>query len=210
MLAAVHAYWRMLQLELRGEAYTKRDMVGELRAGPLANRSHSSVEFRMQNISAVLAGIGRPYVQGYKPARNVGAGPTQQILKFWAELDGTLPDVLRDLPTPPVAPPAGNAAPQRREVVTTVFQRDPAVVAWALARAAGECECCHRPAPFTLADGTPYLEVHHVVPLAAGGEDTPANVAAICPNCHKEAHYGANAAAIAERLLAYLIEVEGR
>ena len=34
------------------------------------------------------------------------------------------------------------------------------------------------------------LEVHHTKPLAEGGEDTVNNAEALCPNCHKEAHYG--------------------
>lgn len=204
MLAAVHAYWRMLDMELRGEPYSKREIVRELRASTLERRSHASVEMRMQNISAVLEGIGHARIQGYRPARNVGVGPTRQILAFWAALDPLLPDVLNQLPKPSAVPPAGNPTPQRKETKTATFQRDPAVVAWALARAGGHCECCGRPAPFTLADGTPYLEVHHVQPLANSGEDTPGNVVAICPNCHKEAHYGARAADLAAELRTYL------
>ena len=45
-------------------------------------------------------------------------------------------------------------------------------------------------APFKLPDGTPFLEVHHVIPLAKRGEDTIENTIALCPNCHRGAHYG--------------------
>jgi len=38
----------------------------------------------------------------------------------------------------------------------------------------------------------PYLEVHHVVPLAKDGSDTPENTVAICPACHRELHFGEN------------------
>jgi len=34
------------------------------------------------------------------------------------------------------------------------------------------------------------LEVHHKVPLAEGGDDTVENAIALCPNCHRHAHYG--------------------
>ncbi|MGX5612966.1 HNH endonuclease [Bacillus toyonensis] len=34
------------------------------------------------------------------------------------------------------------------------------------------------------------MEVHHVVPLAQGGEDSIENAIGICPNCHRKAHYG--------------------
>lgn len=58
-------------------------------------------------------------------------------------------------------------------------------------RAEGNCESCNQPAPFKRAsDGTPYLEVHHVIPLSKGGLDVIDNVQALCPNCHRKAHFG--------------------
>ncbi len=75
-------------------------------------------------------------------------------------------------------------------ITSTSFRRNPDVVAEVLLRANGKCEGCLQPAPFARAsDGTPYLEVHHRVRLAAGGEDTVANAIALCPNCHRAAHY---------------------
>jgi len=41
-----------------------------------------------------------------------------------------------------------------------------------------------------MSTGMPYLEVHHWTPLAEGGLDTIENAAALCPNCHKQAHFG--------------------
>jgi len=80
--------------------------------------------------------------------------------------------------------------PKRIEVTTTVFVRNADVVVEALLRAKGVCETCRKPAPFPRrSDGTPYLEVHHRVPLAVGGEDTVENTIALCPNCHRAAHY---------------------
>ncbi|AWV01316.1 hypothetical protein DM992_11800 [Burkholderia sp. JP2-270] len=53
------------------------------------------------------------------------------------------------------------------------------------------CGGCGKPAPFQRkSTGRPYLEVHHVLPLAQGGHDTVANAIALCPNCHREQHYG--------------------
>ncbi len=85
------------------------------------------------------------------------------------------------------------ASPIARRVqsVTIVFERNADVVAEVLLRADGICEWCHQPAPFIRrSDGTPYLEVHHRIPLAEGGEDTVENAVALCPNCHRQAHYG--------------------
>ncbi|MBP2312931.1 HNH endonuclease [Azospirillum soli] len=82
-------------------------------------------------------------------------------------------------------------APVTVTVVTKAFIRNPDVVAEVLERAAGTCEGCGHAAPFARrSDGTPYLEVHHKVPLAAGGDDTVENAVALCPNCHRNEHYG--------------------
>lgn len=81
--------------------------------------------------------------------------------------------------------------PKSRAVLTTVYDRNPHVVVTILARASGTCESCGAPAPFSRrADGSPYLEVHHKVQLAHGGDDTVENAIAVCPNCHRRAHYG--------------------
>ena len=80
--------------------------------------------------------------------------------------------------------------PERISTTSTSFRRNPDVVAEVLFRADGKCEGCLLPAPFARAsDGMPYLEVHHRVMLAAGGEDTVVNAIALCPNCHRAAHY---------------------
>ncbi|MES2978023.1 MAG: HNH endonuclease signature motif containing protein [Pseudomonadota bacterium] len=81
--------------------------------------------------------------------------------------------------------------PQRILVLTTAYQRNPDVVAEVLDRASGNCERCFYPAPFLrLSNGSPYLEVHHKIPLAKDGEDTVKNAIALCPNCHRRSHFG--------------------
>jgi 5-methylcytosine-specific restriction protein A len=45
-------------------------------------------------------------------------------------------------------------------------------------------------------DGLPYLELHYVQGLADGGADAVSNAVALCPNCHREIHHGANAHAV--------------
>mgnify|MGYP001606948603 FL=1 len=80
--------------------------------------------------------------------------------------------------------------PATATVTTRVFLRNADVVADVLHRANGVCEICHKRAPFVRRNGAPYLEVHHRVQLALGGEDTVENAVAACPNCHREAHFG--------------------
>ena len=81
--------------------------------------------------------------------------------------------------------------PKKSNVTSTVYIRNPDVVAEVLKRANGVCERCHKNAPFIRkSDNTPYLEVHHKIQLAHGGDDTVENAEALCPNCHREAHFG--------------------
>lgn len=81
--------------------------------------------------------------------------------------------------------------PQPKVVSAIVYNRNPDVVAEVLVRADGRCEECRSEAPFMRkSDGTPYLEVHHKIRLADGGDDTVENAQALCPNCHRKAHYG--------------------
>ena len=89
---------------------------------------------------------------------------------------------------------SANRLPQRMPVLTYEFVRNPDVVAEVLYQAKGVCAKCKCNAPFKKRiDGSPYLEVHHRVPLAEGGEDTVKNAVALCPNCHREFHYGMGA-----------------
>lgn len=70
--ATVRAYLRMLAAECTGASYSKASVRRELRRGALKARSEASIEYRMRNISSVLADHGRPVIKGYLPAANVG------------------------------------------------------------------------------------------------------------------------------------------
>lgn len=71
-----------------------------------------------------------------------------------------------------------------------MYRRNSNVVSKALKIADGVCQACKENAPFISAKGDPFLEVHHMVPLSAGGEDVLSNVIALCPNCHRKQHFG--------------------
>ena len=84
-----------------------------------------------------------------------------------------------------------NGKPKKIQTISYAFVRSPDVVAEALLRAKGFCERCGLAAPFRRkSDGSPYLEVHHKIPLSEDGADTLENVLALCPNCHREVHFG--------------------
>lgn len=201
--AAIEAYLWMRSREFSQLPYNKSDVKNELREGLLVSRSKGSIEYRMQNISAVLMELGEPWIPGYKPASNVGENIKRRILML-LEASGAFT-------TPPEAPtedpaelerrtrriikrgihekPAGNSNPTKSQARSDLYIRDPAVRAYVLVRANGRCELCKADAPFLTSDGSPYLEVHHVTPLSQGGPDVVENSAALCPNCHRRCHY---------------------
>lgn len=76
----------------------------------------------------------------------------------------------------------------KRSVVSDDYIRDPLVAEYAKRKANGICRLCNQPAPFHDRYGDPFLEVHHIVPLADDGPDTIDNVVALCPNCHRKMH----------------------
>ncbi len=81
--------------------------------------------------------------------------------------------------------------PAAIQVLSRAFCRNADVIAEVLVRADGKCERCHANGPFFRAsDGSLYLEVHHRKLLSLGGEDTVENAIALCPNCHREMHFG--------------------
>ena len=61
-------YFAMLREEQAGHAYNKTTHRRAL--GELINRSDSSIEYKHQNISAVLTELGLPIIEGYRPAWN--------------------------------------------------------------------------------------------------------------------------------------------
>lgn len=82
--------------------------------------------------------------------------------------------------------------PEKKQAVSTAYERCPKVRRYALDRAAGRCEWCDE-IGFETTTGSIYLETHHIQPLYEDGDDSIDNVIAICPNHHREAHYGRDA-----------------
>lgn len=200
--AAVDAYLKMLELERIGQKFNKAHENRELRASALSTRTKGSVEFRMQNISRVLMTMDRNPIKGYKPAKNVGSN-VEQLIRAALTERGVQPGN----PGIPTADeetlerraaaiqkqkikeqPKGIKKPKRAASSRTVYVRDPEVRAWVRNEAEGHCEGCGKPAPFQKFD-LPYLEVHHVRPLAEKGSDQVSNAVALCPNCHQRCHH---------------------
>jgi hypothetical protein len=61
-------YFAMLADDIAGRPYNKAEHNRDLQAR--IDRNRSSIEFKHQNISAVLKGLGEDWIPGYKPAFN--------------------------------------------------------------------------------------------------------------------------------------------
>lgn len=90
----------------------------------------------------------------------------------------------------PLDPPDGVVSPDSTVGRVLRVRRDARVHAWVIQNAEGKCEACAKPAPFKTKAGRDFLEVHHLHRLSDGGADTIWNAIAVCPNCHRELHFG--------------------
>lgn len=194
--AALEAYIDMRSKELERIPFTKKDYYVSL--SKKYGRTEKSYEYRMQNISYVYSTLGRRWVTGLRPARNVGSRVAREIEDLINQLEGNSFSNVAEFNTKvsqlmankAAKTPEGNKNPIKLNSQSTQYKRDPEVVAWVLSKANGICESCTNPSPFEKDDGTPFLEVHHLRMLADSGSDTITNAVALCPNCHRELHYG--------------------
>jgi len=76
-------YFAMLRIELAGEAVNKAARNRGLQQ--LVPRSRGSIEFKHQNISAVMLGLGQPWIEGYKPAANFQNALVNGVLRWLDE-----------------------------------------------------------------------------------------------------------------------------
>lgn len=96
--AIVADYFSMLVDELSGKAYVKSRHSAVLMAK--IGRTHRSVEFKHQNISAVLDELGMPWIPGYKPKLNYQNAIFDAIDRYLTRHSG----ILEPKPKPQVVP----------------------------------------------------------------------------------------------------------
>ena len=92
---------------------------------------------------------------------------------------------------------------------STVFTyaRDPQIRATVMRRAGGRCEFCGAKG-FICDNGERYLELHHIIALAADGADRMSNVIALCPGDHREAHFGRRRAELEQAMIAKVAQLQ--
>jgi hypothetical protein len=100
--AIVADYFDMLAADLAGRPYVKSKHSAALIAE--IGRTHRSVEFKHQNISAVLDELGMPWIPGYKPKRNYQNAIFDAIDRYLTAHPDILEAVGKPSPAPSTAP----------------------------------------------------------------------------------------------------------
>jgi 5-methylcytosine-specific restriction protein A len=131
--AAVDAYLDMQRKERQGKDFTKKSYYDDLAAK--FGRTEKAFEYRMQNISYVMTLLGRDWLTGLKPAKNVGANVAAKIEAMIAQSEGRkfVPIAAFEIEAREavrrknLSTPQGNRRPAATEYATTRHQRDVAV-----------------------------------------------------------------------------------
>ena len=102
-----------------------------------------------------------------------------------------------------------NTTPVQVQREINVYSRNNALRAFVKSRAKYSCEMpdCDYIA-FEKENGEKYIEVHHLIPLSEGGEDSISNTVALCPTCHRKIHYSQNKGQLKEILEEYIGSLE--
>ena len=79
--AIVADYFSMLRDDIAGRPYSKAEHNRSLQAA--TGRPRGSIEYKHQNISAVLKGLGEEWIPGYKPAFNFQAALIDAVLRWF-------------------------------------------------------------------------------------------------------------------------------
>jgi 5-methylcytosine-specific restriction protein A len=88
--------------------------------------------------------------------------------------------------------PEGAHVPEQMRMEGLAYKRNRLVREYVVNRANGRCEYCGEKG-FLMANGSRYVEAHHIMGLGDNGPDTVANVIGLCPEHHREAHFGEKA-----------------
>lgn len=91
--AIVADYFAMLAADIVGRPYSKAGHNRRLQAN--TGRPRGSIEYKHQNISAVLKGLGEDWIQGYKPAFNFQASLVDAVVRWLSQHPDWLAPVTR-------------------------------------------------------------------------------------------------------------------
>jgi hypothetical protein len=103
----VAAYMDMLQKELAGEPFSKTEYRNSLLKQLKNSRNAAAIEFKHANISAILHGMGRPYIDGYKPRGNYQSALKKAIEEYLVTKSDMAQALEGALDSPVDTPPDG-------------------------------------------------------------------------------------------------------
>ena len=86
-------YFAMLADDIAGRAYNKAEHNRLLQA--MSGRSRGSIEYKHQNISAALKGLGEDWIPGYKPAFNLQTSLVDAVVRWLEHHPGWLAPAAR-------------------------------------------------------------------------------------------------------------------
>jgi 5-methylcytosine-specific restriction protein A len=205
-------YVRMLSTPTAAKRRNGSEHVRDLSA-QLPGRSLGAITRRMQSISTVLQKSGQQWTSRFPPREGVGTLVEARLLSMIEdrlptadanELERRTRSARVRVPATTGTPPTGSMVVGVETTTATRYRRLVSVQVWVLCRAKQTCEGCCSSAPFLTDDDLPFLEVHHLRPLAEGGPDTVDNAVALCPNCHRRLHYSKDRLAFRAEILARL------
>jgi 5-methylcytosine-specific restriction enzyme A len=170
-----------------GEAFGIQSIARSLNT-KVRNRKYFDREKLLYLRFTLEKGTHVAYVLGEVKSEDLIAGKTIKVASY--------PDAINDLDVEP----NGQEFPGRTSSTNSGYCRDPKIRAAVLRRAKGKCEHCDE-LGFSLKSLKHYVEAHHIIHLSMDGPDTMENVIALCPNHHREAHYGSKSDVLERELM---------
>lgn len=201
--AAVEAYVEMQRKERTDQIFTKRQYYRKL--AELFGRSEKAYEYRMQIFRMCSPSWNALGCRALNPKKILTPRLRGRSKNYWAKSRDRKRSPLllsrsrcemkavRQTFLGPAAIPIQNPGVQRLHN----FDVTPRLRHGSCSKPVEFARAARKPAPFKGSDGLPYLELHYVQQLAEGGPDTVTNAVVLCPNCHREIHYGTNAHVLA-------------
>lgn len=141
----------------------------------------------------------------HKVADIIWRWPTALNVMAMPLVEQTLPSVIRSSAddTFDDLNQIGSDGGERLVSVKSGWARDPKVRELVRQRSGGVCE---KPGCSEMRSFSSFLDVHHI--LGVWASDRPWTCVALCPNCHREAHFSPHRDAINNELLAYAQQFE--
>ena len=128
LAAAVDAYIEMRDLDLAGKKFVKKRFYEKLNKR-FERRSTKAFEYRMQNSSYVFSLLGRDWIPGLIPAKNVGSNIITTIQELIEDRERQKTSIQTDFERDvdnfrqgrSLPEPSGNRAPRKQNKETTSY-----------------------------------------------------------------------------------------